>query len=214
MKWIATSASAAWRRRSEKPAWILCSPTAVPDGGPVTSRSLWLWTLLSRSSRTNEVPASSYRAHSLVALIEPALRIGRGLCESAYWDREGRYCNWVGRSPLESEPSGVLVTPTSAALAPHLYPGSSGVGLFLLELYRVTGDEEFRRTATGAIARSVRQLRRPADKNSLSAVSFHFGALGIAYAAWRATELFSNADLLADARTIAASVGEAISCAA
>ena len=90
---------------------------------------------------------------------DAAFRIGESLCRHALWDSTGRYCNWIGRVRIgESEcksPTGVV----AAALGPGLREGSAGIALFLAHLHAVTGDEEFRRTAQGAIARS----RLPCD---------------------------------------------------
>ncbi len=138
------------------------------------------------------------------------MRIGLRLCGSAYWDADERLCNWVGRSPAESDPVSGLITPMWAALGPYVYSGSAGTALFLAELHRFTGDPDLRRTALAGIARSIRQLRRPPTEDSLTPLSFHFGDLGVAYVAWRAAELFGHADLLADVAAITASLGQAI----
>jgi len=122
------------------------------------------------------------------AFLEAAAGIGRALCRQAYWDREGRLCNWVGRSILEAARPGDPITPVAAALGPDLYGGSAGVALFLAQLADVTGDGDCRRTALGAIARSIRQAGR-LPPGGVRPLSFHGGLVGIAYAAHRIAAL-------------------------
>ena len=92
---------------------------------------------------------------------DAAFRIGESLCRQAVWDSTGRHCNWIGRVRVgESErasPTGVV----AAALGPGLREGSAGIALFLAHLHAVTGHEEFRRTAQGAMARSRLPSVRP-----------------------------------------------------
>jgi lantibiotic modifying enzyme len=145
-----------------------------------------------------------------VSPLEAAARIARALCGSAYWDADGRLCNWIGRSPAESDMAGGLIAPTWEALEPYFYTGSAGIALFLTRLHGLTGDPDLRRTALAAIARSIRCLRRPAPKGALPPLSFHFGGVGIAHAAWTVAESFGCAELLADVASITASLGDAI----
>ena len=49
-------------------------------------------------------------------LREAASLIGFDLCRRAYWDVEGRLCNWVSRSSNEVAPVGDSITPTAKAL--------------------------------------------------------------------------------------------------
>ena len=120
---------------------------------------------------------------------EAAVLIGRALCRRATWDVEGRLCNWMGRpSSLDTGQAG----PTSAALGPDLYAGSSGIALFLAELHAMTGDEEFRRTSLGAIHRSILQLARRPSSGLDSPLSLFLGELGVAYVAWRVGALIGR----------------------
>ncbi|MFI5454279.1 MAG: lanthionine synthetase LanC family protein [Isosphaerales bacterium] len=124
--------------------------------------------------------------------LDMAVIIGQTLCRAAHWDRAGRLCNWTGRSSQEVTQG--TYTPTSAALGPDLYSGSAGVALFLAQLHAQTGNAECRRTALGAIARSLRQThRRPTDL--ASPLSFFCGHLGVAYAAHRVGALTGEAGL-------------------
>ena len=123
--------------------------------------------------------------------LDAAARVGRSLCESTHWDRAGHRCNWMGRPSAEADHVDGPITPTSAALGPDLYAGSSGVALFLAELSAQTGDPLARRTALGALARSVHGLDgRPGTASPLSVFDGH---LGVAYAAHRIAALTDDA---------------------
>jgi hypothetical protein len=92
---------------------------------------------------------------------EAAIRIGESLCRKAVWDVTGCYCNWMGRvSPRDAEPNGTPAV-TAAALGQDLREGSAGISLFLAQLHAATGNDEFRRTAEGAMARSRLRLAAP-----------------------------------------------------
>ncbi|HZW30727.1 MAG TPA: lanthionine synthetase LanC family protein, partial [Isosphaeraceae bacterium] len=134
--------------------------------------------------------------------LETAVRIGWALCQSAWWDQGGQLCNWVGRSTGEIAEEDGPTTPTAAALGPDLYGGSAGIALFLAQLHAMTGDCEFRRTALGAIARSIRRLECSPPRPPLSPLSFFSGSLGIAYAAWRTANRTGHAELSARVESI------------
>jgi lantibiotic modifying enzyme len=124
------------------------------------------------------------------AFLAIAAGIGRALCREAHWDREGRWCNWMGRSSREMTRAGGPITPTAVALGPDVYGGSAGVALFLAQLGAVTGDEECHRTALGAIARSLRQMtHRPAV--DAVPLSFFAGVVGLAHVAHRVAVLMA-----------------------
>jgi lantibiotic modifying enzyme len=118
----------------------------------------------------------------MTAFLEAAVQIGRSICRSAYWDQDQVCCNWVGRSLVESPRMGELLTPTVTALGPGLYDGTSGVALFLAQLFARTGNLEFRHTALGAITRALRQLDRLRRETAqLPPLSFFSGHLGVVY---------------------------------
>ena len=52
---------------------------------------------------------------SPITMLEAAIRIGRTLCESAFWDPSQRLCNWVGRATAEVDLARATITPTSSA---------------------------------------------------------------------------------------------------
>jgi hypothetical protein len=113
------------------------------------------------------------------AFLELAARIGHDLVRTAIWYRGS--CNWVGdlTSPRRS----------FGALGPELYSGTSGIAWFLAELFRATGKEEFRLTAEGAI----RQACDSSDTDeSMLGKGLYAGWTGIAYAAWRCSNLLDR----------------------
>jgi hypothetical protein len=153
---------------------------------------------------TSIVPA--YRS-----LIEAAAAIGMALCKTAYWDPEGRVCNWMGRSTAELTDLDGPITPTLAALGPDLFAGSAGIALFLAQLHARTGNPEFRRTALGAIAHSIRQLGHLQTTGMISALSFFCGHLGVAYVARQVGSLTESPGCDAHAASILDEVASAIS---
>lgn len=142
--------------------------------------------------------------------LEGAVLIGDGLCREAYWDNEQRYCNWMGRSMTEVTQIDGPITPTTTALGPDLYSGSSGVALFLAQLFAITGDQAYRRTALGAIGRSLWQITRHPTLKHWPALSLFNGHVGVAYAAARIGTLTGDADLCAHVSVVLAQVAEAL----
>jgi lantibiotic modifying enzyme len=126
------------------------------------------------------------------AFLEAAAAIGRTLTADAIW-HEGR-CSWVGAFENQAKPWRA----DYRALGGDLYDGTAGVGLFLAHLAAVTGSEEARGTAIGAIRHAV---ERPGRREGL-----HVGSLGIAWAAAHAARVLDDDELLASARarTVAA----------
>jgi hypothetical protein len=145
-----------------------------------------------------------------ILMLEAATRIGEVLCESAYWDRDGRECNWMGRSNSEFTASDGPIDPTSAALGPDWYDGSAGIAAFLSQLSSSTGNAEFRRTARGAIANAIRQCGRPRAIRGSSPLSFFCGDLGVAFAAWMIGNLGDCYEFGAEIDTILARVAESL----
>ena len=136
----------------------------------------------------------------LLSPLDAAALIGRHLCEAAFWDRTGRLCNWMGRSPSEVSGSGAIL-PAAAALGPDLYGGSAGVALFLAQLHALTGDPDFRRAAIGAAARSLHQVCIQPDRLP-APLSLFAGRLGVAYAAHRVAALTGQPELHALAEAL------------
>jgi lantibiotic modifying enzyme len=132
----------------------------------------------------------------VTAFLQAAIQIGRAICRSAYWDQDQWCCNWVGRSPVESQRMGEL-TPTVTALGPELYGGTCGVALFLAQLFARTGIVEFRHTAVGAITRALRQLDRLRHETlQLSFLSFFSGHVGVVFVTHRVALLTGEERLM------------------
>ena len=116
-----------------------------------------------------------------------ALGIGSRLAEEAIWYDER--CNWVGVDPSEA-PAGEGLAYRS--LGPDLYAGTAGVGLFLVELWRVTGEPWARRAGQGALRQALGSVDAipPADRLGL-----YTGWAGIALAAVRAGRLLGDEEM-------------------
>ena len=121
--------------------------------------------------------------------------LGTQLAGTAIWHEDR--CNWTGVRLVGNDRIGVreLV----AALDGDLYGGSSGIALFLAELYAVTGDEVFRRTAMGAIGHALGR----ASAESAAGAGLYDGRLGIAMAAARMGSVLGEAQLLEQAAAVA-----------
>ena len=143
-------------------------------------------------------------------MLEAAVRIGRTLCATAYWDAKSRQCNWVGRSNSQVSDNDSPTAPVSAALGPGVYAGTAGIALFLSQLHAPTGDRDFRDTALGAIAHSIRQFQTKALRAPLSPLSFYSGDLGAAYVARKMATQIGHAELFADSESILDRVIDAI----
>lgn len=139
--------------------------------------------------------------------LQAALRIGHSLCETAFWDEEKRLCTWMGRTDVE-DASGAGYAAATAALGPHLYGGTSGVALFLIELYGQTQDAEILRTAEAAIRRSVDYLQR--HDGLTSPLSFFLSHLGPAYVYARFMDFGLCADLHDDVQRLLEQATEAL----
>jgi lantibiotic modifying enzyme len=131
-------------------------------------------------------------------LLEAAVRIGRGLCDTAYWS--GGRCNWVGRSQREVSQLGSRLRPTVTALGPELYAGTAGIGFFLAQLSTRVDLVEVRETAHGAIRQAIHGSDGlPSEFGR----SFYSGLIGIAYAAAHVGILLDNHDLIEEALRVA-----------
>jgi Lanthionine synthetase C-like protein/HopA1 effector protein family len=123
------------------------------------------------------------------AFLQAALRIGHHLARSAIWS--GDRCNWV--ADLTGPRRGY------GALDPMLYSGTCGIAWFLAELYRVTGDAAFRRTAHAALEQSCRTVEGSTGRYGRG---LYGGAAGVAYVAWRCARVLDRPALLRHSRRI------------
>jgi lantibiotic biosynthesis protein len=161
-----------------------------------------------------ERPAA--RPSPCAALVEPpgpleaAIGIGRELCRTAYWDREGQRCNWTGRSSAEMAAIDAPIIPTLAALGPHVYGGSAGIALFLAQLHQQTRDPEFRLVSLGAIDNALRLVDRWPSPSALAPLSFFCGHTGVAYAAQQVGQGTGSIELAARAHALLDRVAVAV----
>ena len=116
----------------------------------------------------------------------------------------------MGRNPSEGINMHGPLIPTTSALGPDLYGGSSGIALFLAQLFAITADETCRRTALGAIRRSLRQINRTEVVTEWPMLSVFCGYAGIAYAATRIATLTADEDLYDQGATVLKRVRESI----
>jgi class II lanthipeptide synthase len=101
-------------------------------------------------------------------------RIAARLCRDAVW-ADAR-CNWLGAS---IELLGNAWTITHRAAGPDLYSGTSGIALFLSEMFARTGERLYRLTARGGISQALSRL---AGLSPQTGIGFYTGLTGIAYA--------------------------------
>jgi lantibiotic modifying enzyme len=82
-------------------------------------------------------------------------------------------------------------TLTQRTFGPDLYGGTSGIALFLAQLYQVTQEKLYRMTAEGAMRQALSRLE---DVSPEFSSGFYSGFTGIAYASIRLGEIFGNQD--------------------
>lgn len=132
-----------------------------------------------------------------VAAAELAARIGGKLAQDALW-HDGR-CNWIGASGAtdgETQRRAIY-----ASLGTDLYAGTSGVALFLSELYGLAHEPELKRTACGALRQAVCRAETIAPEGRIGLFS---GWTGVAYALARAAQLLGEDCLLDSANQLLA----------
>lgn len=127
---------------------------------------------------------------------DAALGIGFVLSEAAIWDDSKTICNWMGRG-IDVRGSPGLGSAVSVAIGPDLYGGTAGIALCLAELYQLTKEPRFKKTAVAALRRSMRYLER--YPKSVPPLSFFNGHLGVACVADRLSRNVPEEDLHADA---------------
>jgi len=128
--------------------------------------------------------------------LESAHSIGRRIAREAIW-HEGR-CNWIGATAEKR--LGHRATIAYATLGPDLYGGTSGIAMFLAELYAATGDTDIRHTAMGAMRHS---LTRVTDLPSSMNLGLYSGRIGIAFAAAGVGKLLGADDFMECSRGLA-----------
>lgn len=120
-------------------------------------------------------------------LLESAHSIGVRLCRDANWHES--QCNWLGDAMEFIDGSWSVV---HKAGGPDLYSGTSGVGLFLVQLYRQTEERVFRRVALAALSHALGSEAG----GSAAYGGFYSGQGGVGYAAILAGKIFGEEWLL------------------
>lgn len=124
-------------------------------------------------------------------LLGAAIQVGDHLVQTAIWDATGTCCNWLGRKDIMDRQMAAY-SDTNGTMTPEFYSGSSGIAFFLMELYHVTGNRQYRQTALAGWLRSVRYVRQvgiPATP-----LSFYAGDLGLLYTGYRFLQLAPELD--------------------
>ena len=85
--------------------------------------------------------------------LDTADRIGARLCRDAVWD--GERCNWLGAAP--DVVAGQWGT-VHRSYGPELYAGTSGIALFLAELFTRTEENIYRDVALGATRHALSRI--------------------------------------------------------
>ncbi len=131
--------------------------------------------------------------------LETAHSIARRLVAGAVWD--GEKCNWIGARLTTDIGRSTRRSPVLeyAALGLDLYSGTAGVALFLAEEQALTGDQQVKEAALGAIHQAL-------DHTSLIPehlrLGLYTGWMGVALSAARVGVLTQEACLLEQAQAL------------
>lgn len=131
---------------------------------------------------THEVP----RVDALVVAATIADHLCRERLES------GGECTWLGWTQRETD-RGDLES-VYETCGPAIYGGTSGIALFLAEVYARTKEAEVRRTAVAALNHA---LARTHEIHARFRVGFYCGTVGVAHAAVAGGRLLDRQDLVA-----------------
>lgn len=128
--------------------------------------------------------------------LEVALRVGRRVAAAAEW--QGQAATWTIMSPDREQPDLRVARPATASGT--LYEGTSGIGLFLAELWNAAGrtDDELARAALGALRFALDEAPQLPE----SSFGFHGGRVGIAWAAAVVGRLLDRPELLDEAAAL------------
>jgi hypothetical protein len=123
------------------------------------------------------------------SFLEAAGEIGRRLMEQAVWHEDR--CNWMG-----AEGGPILAKDAAArrysALGPDLYSGTSGVAVFLSELYAANGLADVRRCALGAMHQALSCIETLEREGRFG---LHTGVIGVAFAAACVAQILCESSL-------------------
>ena len=115
-------------------------------------------------------------------LIDEAVAIGNRICESASWHASA--CTWEIPTPDRLVSGGA---PAVRLASDSLYNGTSGISVFLGELWRLTGEIRYLRCAEGAL-----RFAELPSATSGSPVGLYVGGIGVAVAAARLARLTNS----------------------
>nr|WP_315486760.1 type 2 lanthipeptide synthetase LanM [uncultured Undibacterium sp.] len=133
-------------------------------------------------------PRIQNNPHNKVHFLEAADKIGRKLCREAIWDT-GR-CTWMGWSIETVNHQWVTVY---RSLRHDLYGGTSGVALFLAELYQFTKDKQQLKVIDGVLKQIFSHISVTSSSQNYG---FYSGPAGIAYSLVRIGHLLQRDDLV------------------
>lgn len=119
--------------------------------------------------------------------LEVADAVGVRLCREAVWS--GSRCNWLGAS---MEVIGSQWKVVQRTFGPDPYGGTSGIALFLGQLYGFVDERIFRMTALAAMQHALSRLE---DISPIARVSFYSGVSGVAYICNRLARLLDEPQL-------------------
>lgn len=123
--------------------------------------------------------------------MQTADEIGKRLSQEAVWYQDR--CNWLGAVCERDGSTNFQPGMAYAALGPDLYSGTSGVALFLAELYSTTGDAMARQKALGAMRQALSRVDAVPPSSRLG---LYTGWVGIAFAAVRVGTVLGEDELL------------------
>lgn len=119
-------------------------------------------------------------------LLKSAQKIGNHLVLTAIWDDTQTFCNWLGARDIQDSQI-AKYSKRISALSPEFYSGSAGVAYFLMELYQVTKNESYKKTALAAWLRSVNYMKN--NDFPASSISYYAGELGLIHSGFRFIEI-------------------------
>jgi hypothetical protein len=93
--------------------------------------------------------------------------------------------------------------PVQDVAGPHIYQGTSGIALFLIELFTVTRETKLKRTIDGALRYAISH----AWMLTPTQFGFHSGLVGIGYALSRYASVFQEDSAAASARALTENLG-------
>lgn len=141
-------------------------------------------------SRARRAPSAAPAGGAQRGPLQVAEQIGEQLCQRAIWS--GDRCTWLGPELSSGGRTPAALTWAWKPAGADLYTGTSGVAIFLAELYAATGEDGARATALGAMRRALAGLESVPAQSRLGLFS---GWPGIALAAMRVGGILGDSTL-------------------